>query len=433
MKTKRILRAVFPLLSVLMLVALIFGCAGPQATQPPAAGGDVMTRPPIGVVRGFTITDLTGPTSDTCVLHYNGTVDYLKELNAAGGLVYNDPKTGQKERVTFEYDFSDCKAQAGPVPSQYDRLSTATPKPVIYFAGCTAASLTTLPFTERDHIVQLSGMSDQAIWWPPKWAFCMTPDYAGDACAGAHWAMQDWKAKGGSGTPNWAWFTLDIPFGRSMATPESEAYIKGLGFNLAGLFTMPFAPVDLSAELMSMEKAGVNYFYSNDLPQQEAVVMKNLAGLGLKDKMQAIGNPYAIAESILDKAGVDANGLVGVHFSAFPAETNLPGIKDATEMAARNGRTMSTDYALGLCVGRMLTEPVKRALEAKGYPITGDDVYQAMLDPSGYDVSGGIIAKVTWTETERRGLWITYMRGVQDGKIVRISEDFRIPDMKPQQ
>lgn len=433
MKTKRPVQIVFSFLAVLMSVALIFGCAAPAPVTPPPTEEDVTARPPIGTLRGFTITDLTGPTSDTCILHYNACVDYIKELNEAGGLIYNDPKTGRQERVTYLYDFADCKAQAGPVPSQYERLSTASPKPVIYFAGCTAASLTCVPFTERDKIVQLSGMADQAIWWPPKWAFTVIPDYAGMACTGAWWAMNDWKAKGESGTPNWAWFTLDIPFGRSMIKPESEAYIEGLGFNLAGLFTMPFAPVDLSAELLSMEDADVNYFYGNNLPQQQAVIMKNLTGTNLKDKIQAIANPFGIADDIVNKAGSDADGLVGVHFSAFPAETDRPGIKYAAEMAARNNRTMSTDYALGYAVALMLTEPVKRALEAKGYPITGDDVYEAMLDSKGYDIFGGIIGKVSYSEDERRGLWITYMRGVEDGKIVRISEDFRIPDMKPKE
>jgi len=330
MKTKRLSQVLFPLLAVIMSVALIFGCAAPEAAPPPVTEEDVTARPAIGVVRGFTITDLTGPTCDTCILHYNATVDYLKELNEAGGIIYDDPKTGKKERVTFEYDFADCKAQAGPVPSQYERLSTASPKPVIYFAGCTAASMACIPFTERDHIVQLSGMSNQAIWWPPRWAFCMIPDYAGLACTGAWWAMKDWEAKGKSGTPNWAWFTLDIPFGRAMITEPSEAYIEGLGFNIVGLFTMPFAPVDLSAELMAMDKAGANYFYGNNLPQQQAVIMKNLTGTDLKSKIQAIANPFGIADDIVDKAGTDANGLVGAHFSAFPAETDRPGIKAAT-------------------------------------------------------------------------------------------------------
>ncbi|RJR27084.1 MAG: hypothetical protein C4582_01010 [Desulfobacteraceae bacterium] len=53
-----------------------------------------------------------------------------------------------------------------------------------------------------------------------------------------------------------------------------------------------------------------------------------------------------------------------------------------------------------------------------------------MLSPDGFDTEG-LLPHMKFTETERRGMWKTHMRGVKDGKFVRISEDFTIPDVKP--
>jgi hypothetical protein len=135
-------------------------------------------------------------------------------------------------------------------------------------------------------------------------------------------------------------------------------------------------------------------------------------------------------EDIVKVAGNDAEGLVGVHFAGLPEELNKPGVKWAFELTKKYNHAWNTDAVIGTAIGHLFVSALKRALETKGYPITGDDVYKAMLSPAGFDF-GGSLPLMKFTENERRGVWITHMRGVKNGKTVRVSEEFNIPDMKP--
>jgi hypothetical protein len=395
-----------------------------------AQKGGVLDQKPIGSVGVFEINDLTGPTSDSCVPHHNGIWDVIRATNEEGGIVYKDPKTGKQERATIEFQWGDNKAQAGPVPTLYERLSTGTPKPVICYMGSSAAAETTPPWTQRDHIVQISGPSGQPTWDPPRWSFTITPDYPADACTAAWWAMQDWKRKGRTEAPGWAWFTLDLPYGRAPIKPESEAYVKQLGFKIVGTWTMPFTPVDTGPQFRSMIDAGANYCYGNLVVLQQQKLMKDVTKLGLKEKIQVVACPYGIMEDIVKVAGDDADGLVGVHYAAFPEDLDKPGVKWASDISKKYGHPYTTDAILGCAIGRLMITAVKRALEAKGYPISGDDVYNAMLSPQGFDFDG-LLPTMKFTAEERRGVWVTHMRGVKNGRIVRVSEDFKVPDMKP--
>ena len=409
-------------LTLLAFVVIVIGCF--------CTSGIALADKPIGSVSIFEINDLTGPTSDSCVPHHNGIWDVFRDVNEQGGILYNDPKTGKEERVEIKFRWGDNKAQAGPVPTLYERLSSAKPKPVMCYMGSSAAAETTPPWTERDKIVQLNGPSGQPTWYPPHWSFTVTPDYPADACTAAWWAMQDWKSKGNTDAPGWAWFTLNIPFGKSPIKPESEAYIKSLGFKIVGTWTMPFVPVDVGSQFRSMIAKGANYTYGNLVVLQQQKLMKDLKKLGLDKKLQVIACPYGIMEDIIKVAGDKANGLVGVHYAAFPDEMEKPGVKYAYDITKKYKHAWSTDALLGVAIGKIMVQSLKYALEKKGYPITGDDVYEAMLIPAGIDTQG-LLPLMKFTKENRRGIWKTHMRGIKDGKIVRVSEDFDIPDVKP--
>jgi len=210
------------IMSLLMLGIFWMGSLLGLSGEALAQEKEVLDRNPIGSVAIFEINDLTGPTSDSCVPHHNGIWDVIRDVNEKGGIIYSDPKTKKKERVKINFEWADNKAQAGPVSTLYERLANANPKPVMCYMGSSAAAETTPTWTQRDKIVQINGPSGQPTWYPPTWSFTVTPDYPGTACAAAWWAMQDWKSKGHTGTPGWAWFTLDIPYGRAPIKPESE-------------------------------------------------------------------------------------------------------------------------------------------------------------------------------------------------------------------
>ena len=425
MRRKRYGWMKFGLVSV--LVAGLFFGAIPLSM---AKKGNVLDRKPIGVVRIFEINDLTGPTSDTCMCFHEAFSDMIQEINQKGGIIYHDPNTKRLERVTIKFNFGDNKARSGQVPMLYERLSTEKPKPVAGFVGSSAAAEIMPKWTKRDQIPVVSGPSGMPIWSPPGWIFVATPDYSAQAAASAKWAMEDWKKKGRSGKPKWAWFTLDIPYGRACIQPESINYIKQLGFEIVGTWTMPFMPVDCSTELRAIKNAGANYFYGNTCILQETKIMKDLTRLGLKDELQRVANPYVPILKMIEATGPDADGLVAVHYIALPYETDRPGVKEASEMAKRHNRLFDSDYMEGWAWCKMDIIAIERALKKKGYPITGADVYEEFINPKGFDL-GRTMEIRPYTKNETRGVWKVYMRGIKGGKIVRVSEEFEIPDMKP--
>jgi len=394
------------------------------------AGKNVLDRKSIGVIRMFEINDLTGPTSETCSPFHDAFVDGLADLKKQGGLIYNDPKTGQKERVKIKYNFGDNKAKSGLVPMLYERFSNQNPKPVISWCGSSAACEIMPAWAQRDQIPVVAAPSGQPIWSPPRWSFVITPDYPAQAAGAAIWAMEDWKKKGKKGKPKWAWLTLDIPYGRAMIAPESTNFIEKLGFEIVGTWTIPYMPVDTTTELRAIKKAGANYFYGNTGVLQEAQIMKDLQKLGLKESMQRVSNPYTPTLKMIKNAGTAADGLVGIHYLAMVSETHIPGVKMAADRARAHKRAFDSDYMVGCYYYEVCTQAVKRALEKKGFPITGADVYQSMIDPAGFDLHGMTTLR-PFTKNEVRGSWDVYMRKIENGKIVRVSKTFKIPDMKP--
>lgn len=426
MKKKVFSRGLFLFLVVSLLVSLAYGCAAKPEKEVPAKVPDVLERQPIGTVRYFTITDLTGPTADSAIPHFNGVIDVFKDVNENGGIIYNDPKTGRQERVIIEYDWGDCKATVGPVPALYDRLSAASPKPIVSFLGVTSAGEVSKPWLKRDKIVTI-GTASQAQLVPPEWIFVIMAGYQDYACAAASWAISDWKAKGRTDKPDWGWWSLDIAYGKAPITSASEAFIKNLGFNIAGFWAMPWSPVDTSAQINAMLKAGVDYAYGNLVNVQQTVAMKDATRLGVKDKIQIIANPWSLNENIEKTAGTDADGLVGPCFLPLPTDLDRPGVKKAYDLTLKYGHTWGSDALAGVGMGRVFVHWLTRALEINGYPITGDDVYKIATD-SKEAIDIGWLSPVNWSPDERRPLaQKAYMRKIEGGKLVRGSEDFIVP------
>ncbi|HDH87725.1 MAG: hypothetical protein B1H11_00700 [Desulfobacteraceae bacterium 4484_190.1] len=413
------------LLSILV-AALFFGVVPLSMAEK----GNVLERKAIGVIRMFEINDLTGPTADTCICFHEAFSDMIRDINKKGGIIYHDPKTKRLERVTIKFDFGDNKAKSGPVPMLYERLSTEKPKPVVAFCGSSAACEIMPKWSKRDQIPCIAGPSGMPIWNPPSWIFVASPDYSAQAAASAKWAMDDWKKKGKSGKPKWAWLTLDIPYGRAPIQPETINYINHLGFEIVGTWTIPFMPVDCTAELRAIKNAGANYFYGNTAILQEAQIMKDLTRLGLKDELQRVSNPYTPTLKMIDVAGAAADGLVGIHYMALPSEMDKPGVREASEMAKRHNRIFDSDYMEGWSWCKMDFIAIKRALEKKGYPITGADVYEGFIDPRGFDLGGAQYIR-PYTKNENRGSWKVYMRKIEGGKLIRLTDFFEIEDMRP--
>lgn len=378
------------------------------------------TQKPIGEILFAEINDLTGPTSDSTKPHHDFLTALTRYWNDQGGMPYKDPKTGKEERVKFNWIWGDNQAQAGPNPTIYKRLMEQNP--LFMMLGSSAAVSTVGEWCNRDKIPTFFG----APPYEPKmeqleYAFCPQPPHYSTPSVAAKWVMEEWKKKGKKGSPKWAWYTLDIPFGRTVLRPELQAYMKSIGIDVVGSWFLPFRPIDTTSDLLSIKNKGADYVYGSLVVTQESVIMKDITNLKLKDKLQIISCPYGITERLLAQAGDGANGIIGVLHSGLPTELEKPGVAFTKEIADKYNLTFEMDSITGVAIGQMLLGAVKKALEVNGYPITRKnlrDAFETLRDFS----TGGCYPPVTFTPKEHRGSLKSRMITVKDGKIIPLTD-----------
>lgn len=428
MKKKKNLTGAGGIMIILVLVVALvpfLGSCGPEEVAPIEEEVG-----PIGEVWICSITDLTGPTASTCRPHLSGLMDYFTYLEETqGGIRYNDPKTGEEEVVKVNWDWGDNKAQSGPCPTIFKRLMQRNP--VAFFFGSTGAVEACIDLCDEAKVPSLSTISLRAYHPTKEYTFCIQPDYASQAMACANWALEDWHKKGNAGAPKWAWFTLDIPYGRATLTKECTDYLtKELGMEIVGEWFMPFHPVDTTAEFSAILDTGANYVHGQIVSNQAQKIMRDMTGMGIKDKLTFLTTSFAITEATTRLAGPDADGLVGSLVMADTTELEKPGVKLSAELAERYVREFDVDYIYATSFGITMAEAVKRALEEKGYPITGEDVKNVMNAFKDFD-PGGTAYPITWTPTEHRPNMNVRIGAIQDGKTRAITDYVPCPDMRP--
>jgi len=378
------------------------------------------TKAPIGELLLAEINDLTGPTSDSCKPHHDFLTALTRYWNDQGGMPYKDPKTGKEERITFKWIWGDNQGQAGPCPTIYKRLMEQNP--IFMELGSSAAVSTVGDWCNRDKVVTFFGA-------PPfeprmeqlEYAFCPQPPHYSTPSVAAQWVMSEWKKKGKKGSPKWAWYTLDIPFGRTVLRPELQNYMKSIGIDIIGSWFLPFRPVDCTSDLLSMSNKGADFTYGSLVVTQQYVIMKDITSLKLKDKLQVISCPYGITEKLLALSGDAANGIVGVLHSGLPSELEKPGVAFTKQLADKYNLNFEMDSLTGVGIGQLLLGGIKKALEVNGYPITRKNLKDALETMRNFS-SGGCYPPFTFTPKEHRGSLKSRIITVRDGKIVPLTD-----------
>ncbi|UCE74442.1 MAG: ABC transporter substrate-binding protein [Methanomassiliicoccales archaeon] len=410
---------------IFVWVVLVIVCVGLTPIKSQAGS----TTEPIGEILLAEINDLTGPTSDSCKPHHDFLTSLTRYWNDQGGMPYKDPKTGKEERVKFRWIWGDNKAQAGPCPTIYKRLMGQ--KPLFMMLGSSAAVSTVGDWCNRDKIPTFFG----APPYEPRmeqleYAFCPQPPHYSTPTVAAKWVMQEWKKMGKKGSPKWAWYTLDIPFGRTVLRPELQAYMKDIGIDIVGSWFIPFRPVDCTPDLLSMKEKNVDYTYGSLVVSQEYVIMKDITTLNLKDKLQVISCPYGITERLLELAGEGANGIIGVLHSGLPSELEKPGVAFTKQLAEQYNLSFEMDSLTGVAIGKMMLGAVKKALEVNGYPITREDLKNAFESLRDFS-TGGCYPPITFTPKEHRGSLKSRIITVRDGKIIALTDYIDHADLSP--
>jgi len=219
---------VFIVTLILTLVALpaFAACAKPEAKGKVLYVGGTMS--------------LTGPYAEDSAAILDGMQDYIKYVNANKILAPWYPDKTIPADVTFEVLYRDDAYTADKMMPIYEELRAKGI--LVYRCSGTTTVLTLKDRLMADRVGATSMSTSPVIDSPPGTIF---PNYCiyTDACAAfADWFMASWKAAGKTTAPKFAYLTADSSMGKGVLTPEMDAYIKSIGFELVGTQLVPVVP-----------------------------------------------------------------------------------------------------------------------------------------------------------------------------------------------
>ncbi len=370
--------------------------------------------------------DLTGFYAPVVRNAFRAINDYTTEVNSKGGV------DGVRVNLLWaDHGLNIQRAQA-----VYKRFADEKPKPTCLQTAWSGENETLKDAFAKDQIPVLgSGLSPKSVF-PPGYIFLVLPDYASQFAYFLDYVKANWKE---TRPAKIAFITWDSAYGRGMLTDETKAYAKQLGIELAEPVFIALTATDSTAELKRVADLKPDYVWTNTLPAQFAVVLKDARRLNLN--LQFVGVQWLTLEEIFGNAGEAVDGMIAVRTFALGDETNLPGVKaiQATQAkyhGAYDPYSFNT-YALGWLGTQLCVEVTQRALKKVGFEkLDGQAVYNELINLKNYD-TGGLTRPISFSADERRGtLEARIVKAVWDkdkkvGKWTALTDWGKVPDMLP--
>lgn len=391
----------------MLLMALgISACAG-AAPQAPAATEAARPKEPIKVGAIF---DLTGATADVGTPYSEGVKGFVEWLNGKGG-VEGHPL----DLVSADYAYKVDQAEA--LYSQF------VGEGVVAFMGWGTGDTEALrPKIAEDKIPFMSASYSAALTKMDEapYNFLIGTTYSDQAIIALRWAADDWAAKGNSGKPKVAVIHHDSPFGQSpLADAKAYAEANGIGFTS---LPMPRGATDYVAELAQIQQFGANYVIVHTVSSPAAVLLKNAADQGYKDKMQFILLNWCADEIFINLAGAAAEGVFGA-IPFTPPTSPVPGHKDPDEWLKSKGSSLEAKglhYSQGWWTMAVMTEGIRRVVQ-QGKEVTGENIRAGLESIQNFD-TGGVTAPISFSPTSHKGNNALRMFRVENGKWVQVSD-----------
>ncbi len=405
-------------LSVLMLGTLLLSACGPKAT-PTAAPAPVQTQAPAAptatpkpkpAIKVGAIFDLTGATADVGTPYSEGVKAYVDWLNSQGG-VEGHPI----DLISADYAYKVDMAEQ--LYSQF--VSEGVVAFMGWGTGDTEALRTKIaedkiPFMSASYSAALTKL-DEA-----PYNFLIGTTYSDQAIIAIRWAMDDWAARGNSDKPKVAIIHHDSPFGQSpLADAKAFAEANGVGFMS---IAMPKGATDYVAELAQIQQFGANYVVVHTVSSPAAVLLKDAANQGLKDKFTFILLNWCADEIFINLAGPAAEGVVGA-IPFTPPTSPVDGHKAPDEWLKAHGSSLAEKglhFSQGWWTMAVMTEGIRRVVQ-QGKEVTGENVRAALESIQNFE-TGGVTAPISFSPTSHKGNNALRLFKVEGGKWVQLSD-----------
>ena len=386
-------------------IFFVFVIASLVLTACGGGGGGADGNEPIKIGAIF---DLTGATGDVGTPYSEGVKGYVEWLNAQGG-VEGHPI----ELISADYAYKVDVAEQ--LYTQY--VSEGVVAFMGWGTGDTEALRTKIaedkiPFMSASYSAALLDME------AAPYNFLISPSYSDQAIIGITWAMEDWTAKGNSGTPKVAVIHHDSPFGTS-PVEDAKAYAEANGVEFTSL-PFPGGVTDYVAELAQMTTFGANYVIIQTISSPASVLLKNAKDQGFEAQFICLN--WCADEILVNLAGDAAEGVMGA-IPFAPPSSPVSGHNDAAEFLKGQGKTLeeaTLHYTQGWWTMATMVEGV-RILLKEGKEVNGENIRAALEGLQNFS-TGDVTSPISFSSSSHRGSNGLKLFKVEGGKWTQVSD-----------
>jgi len=398
------------LISVLVVLPIISGCA-PEEAAPPEEEK---------VVSYLSLGDYTGPIAGLNVPADTGVSDYFKDFNERGGV----------DGVLVNFIGVDTRYDVARGVSAYKRYRI---EPNLLVVNCisTPFGKAIAPMSERDKVVQLAP-GDGEFQAFPGWCFPWGPVYQNAFGATIDFIVGKWQEEGNAGMPTIGYLSWDSAYGREPLRGGKE-YAEQVGVNLLEPEFFPVGAADHSVWLTRIAENGADWCIIGGVDPTPANILRDAMKLGLKEQMQFVDATYwGPTEAVGIKLHPEA--CEGSYMCSFYVRGDEawdhPMAKMGQKYHAENLRDkFPGNYVTGMGWGMMYEECLKIELDKYGYAnINGETHKEAMESLTGVDVLQGIQGPCQYSATSRQGSDVVKFYQCQNGKEIDTTGWRKVPD-----
>ena len=351
-------------------------------------------------IRVGAVINLTGPVSTFGQFHAKGHQDYVRYVNEVKGGVY-----GKKIDLTI-VDHAYKPAEG----VKYVRKFCAEDKVDMIACWDAGTGLQAKPIFQKYMVPVINYSTAQAFLMPPMdYAYLPFGSYELDS-----WAILEYieTIHKGPEPPKVGLLTYDNPYGKAVHAPSRD-YESKHGIKIVGLEEFSARTVDLTTEMLRLQRAGAEYILMQLLPG--TVVNALRAADKINYNPVFIGTWTSTDPDFFKRGkGVIRDRMYMQFCGALPVD-ETPGVEIMNELMKRykNVDYYDLSYWEGVVIAMIMERAFERAHEKFG-EINSETINKALETFRDEDF-GGLVPPVTYTETDHSASW--------RARIVKVNEN----------
>jgi ABC-type branched-subunit amino acid transport system substrate-binding protein len=330
----------------------------------------------------------------------------------------------------YKLKWADSGGMLSRATSVYRRFKQSKPKPLLIIIAQTGEAEALRHLFEESKIILYSWGASAKVCNPVgKYVFGNMVSYPDQFGFFLDYVAETWDYGKMKRNPKVGILTWDTAFGRGFESDVTKAYAKKKKVDIITPFQFaPVAPIDVSTQLLSLQKAGADWIFSSWLAPQTATVCKDMTRLGMKGKIKYAGSCPTGDVFLKRLAGADAEGFISLHsYRTFDEDPNALWRKLFKENK-RKPEDMAYGYPQMVCGTMTVLEAYKRAIKKVGWDkLNSDALSEALESLKDYDAW---TAPVTYSPKRHSHNKLRMVQW-QKGKLVPITDWREAPDMNP--